>query len=112
MFEADGMKFENEEEYLESLKHDDSYHFTYLFEYIKEELSDDDYIMDEATMEVDVYWDYGEHGYKVNHYCPDISNIPSAYNGDEDQIFSEFIYFRVVDDLYALGISNGTFAFW
>ena len=37
--------------YLETLKLDDSYHFSYPFEYIVERIGDDDYETDTTTME-------------------------------------------------------------
>ena len=111
MFEKDGTVYEDEGDYLETLKLDDSYHFSYPFEYIVERIGDDDYETDTTTMEVDVYWDYEEHGYKVNYNLIDSNKVPIEYNGDEDAIFTDIIYFKVVDDLYSLGISNETFAF-
>ncbi len=111
MFWNDGTKYENEEEYLETLKHDGSYSFKYQVEYIVERLNDNDCKTDTTTMDVEVYWDYEEHGYKVNYNLVNSDNVPEEYNGDEDSIFEDDVYYRVVDDLESLGISSEAFAF-
>ena len=58
--------YDTEEEYLDSLKKEDHYHFTVPFTYNKKKLGDDQYEDGTAIMEVDVDWDSFQHGYASN----------------------------------------------
>ncbi len=62
-------------------------------------------------MEVEVYWDYDEHRYKVNYNMIDSYKVPVDYNGDEEVVFEDDVYFRLIDDMDSLGISSETYAF-
>lgn len=94
--------YETEEEYLQSLKQDDSYHFSMEFEYIEKNYGNGQYDIGTATMEVDVNWDDSQNGYAVSYYCPDISNIDPA-EGNIDEIYTH-IESDVLDELGELGI--------
>lgn len=96
-------EFDNEEDYLESLKQDDSYHFSMPFEYY--EGADDE---DGSTgyMEVDVDWSYSEHGYKISYYIPDEYVINTDYNGDAEEIYRCIIESKVIDALISKEIPN------
>lgn len=95
----------NEEEYLDSLKKADSYHFSIPFEYIKKNYGNDKYDVATTNMEIDVVWDADYHGYQISHYVPDMYLIdPSEGNGDEDEFYSQIVYFEVMDKLDSLGI--------
>ncbi len=95
----------NEEEYLDSLKREDSYHFSIPFEYIVKNYGNDRYDVDTAYMEIDVVWDPDYHGYQISHYVPDMYKIdPNEGNGDEEEFYRNLVYFEVMDKLDSLGI--------
>ncbi len=95
----------NEEDYLDSLKQEDSYHFSIDFEYIEKNYGNDEYDIAIATMEVDVVWDSKDHGYKISYYCPDEELIdPNEGNGTVDDFYQHIIKFEVLDELESLGI--------
>ena len=95
----------NEEQYLDSLKKNDSYHFSFPFEYIKKNYGDGKYDIAIAYMEIDVVWDSTYHGYQISHNVPDMHKIdPNEGNGDEEEFYTNFIYFDVMDKLASLGI--------
>lgn len=103
MFEG----FETEEEYLDSLKKDDNYHFTIPFEYIKKNYGNDEVDMARAYMEVDVDWDEYEHGYSISWYCPEESTIdPSQGNADIDDFYENAVESEVLERLDSMGITS------
>ena len=104
--------FESDEEYMDSLKQDDSYHFSIPFSYIQKKLGDDEYEDGTAIMEVDIEWDESQHGYTASHYVPDIYLIdPDEGNGDEQSFWEEPVYFQVKEKLESMGIPPEAFAF-
>lgn len=52
-----GNEYETEEDYLKTLKKDDSYHFSIPFEYIEKNYGEGNYDIGTAYMEIDVQWD-------------------------------------------------------
>ncbi|BAS11782.1 hypothetical protein AHiyo8_00850 [Arthrobacter sp. Hiyo8] len=68
--ELDNQGFENEEDYLKSLKKEDSYTFSYPFEYIAKNHGNDKYDIDMATMEVRVEWSDFQVGYVISYSVP------------------------------------------
>lgn len=100
-----GNEYECEEDYLRTLKKEDSYHFSIPFEYIKKNYGNGKYDIDTAIMEVSVQWDDACCGYKMAHNCPDMYKIdPSEGNGDEDEFFEYEVRFAVEDLLDRMGI--------
>lgn len=102
-----GGKFsmEDEEKYLDTLKKEDSYHFSIDFEYIEKNYGDDQYDIATATMEVDIIWDSDVHGYRVSYYCPDEGLIDqNEGNGDIDDFYEHHIELEVLDRLKSMGI--------
>lgn len=98
--------YATEEDYLDSLKQDDHYHFSIPFEYIVKLYDNDECDVDEAVMEVDVDWDDSEHGYKVSYECPDMYKIdPAEGNGDEDEIYENIVESDVLRQLESMGIT-------
>ena len=106
MFHAsDGEFYENEEEYQDSLKLEDSYHFSIPFEYIETNYGNDNYDIAMATMEVDFIWSEWEHGYTVSYYSPDAAMIDQSQgNGSIDEIFEYEIRDRAMDLMCDEGI--------
>ena len=98
---------ENEDEYLISLKKDDSYHFTIPFEYIKKNYGNDNYDIATTNMEVDVQWSALEKGYLISYYAPDIHLIdPAEGNGNEAEFYEYAVEQIVLDRLASLGITS------
>ena len=82
--------FNSDEEFMDSLKKDDHYHFSVPFSYIKRRLGNDEYVDGTAIMEVDIDWNAAEHGYTASHYVPDMHLIdPNEGNGDEQSFWEE-----------------------
>ena len=106
------MMFDSDEEYMDSLKREDHYHFSIPFTYIKKRLGNDEYEDGTATMEVDIDWDESQHGYVASYHCPSIDQIdPNEGNGDEECIWENEIYFEVSDRLSDMGIPAEACAF-
>ncbi len=104
--------FDNDEEYMDSLKQDDHYHFSIPFTYIKKNLGNDEYEDGTAIMEVDIDWDEYEHGYTATYDVPDMDEIdPEEGNGDEQSFWEDVVYFEVKDRLMSMGIPPEAFAF-
>lgn len=101
----DGEEYESEEEYLMSLKQDDSYHFSIPFEYIKKNYGNGNYDIDTINMEVDVQWSDTEKGYAISYNAPDFYLVdPNEGNGDEDSFYEYDVEWKVLDELESIGI--------
>ncbi|KAB3527099.1 hypothetical protein [Alkaliphilus serpentinus] len=97
--------FENDDEYMKSLKKGDSYHFTYSFEYIAKNYGNDNYDIDTANMEVKVNWDESQMGYVISYSVPEMYKIdPSQGNGSETEFYESDVYWRLMSDLGSIGI--------
>lgn len=107
MFVFAGEEYKSEEDYLDSLKQDEHYHYSVPFEYIELKRGDGDYIVAEATMEVDVDWNAAEHGYSITYCCPDMYKIdPKQGNSDEREFYECQVEERVLNELDAIGIGS------
>lgn len=105
--QSDNHGFANEKAYLRSLKKDDSYTFTYHFEYIAKNHGNDNYDIAMATMVVRVEWSDLQAGYVISYDVPDMHKIdPSQGNGDAESFYENHVYWRLVADLDALGIGS------
>ena len=105
------MSFENEAEYMKSLKGNDNYHFSIPFTYIKKRLGNDEYEDGMATMEVDFTWDESQLGYTVSYFCPDESDIdPAEGNGSIDDFWEYDVLYKAKEELSSY-VSIETFAF-
>jgi hypothetical protein len=88
--ESNNYGFENELDYLRSIKKDDSYTFTYPFEYIAKNYGNDNY-------------DIGTVAYDV----PEMDKIdPAEGNGDAASFYESDVYSRLVSDLDGMGINS------
>jgi hypothetical protein len=97
---------------IRSMKRDDSYHFSYPFEYIIERVGDEDsdkYVLGETTIFVQLDWlDNGDDahqapGYQVSFAIHNYANIPARLNGTEREIVDQK-WFDIQNDLAAAGI--------
>lgn len=98
---------EDELDYLRSLKKEDSYTFSYRFEYIAKNYGNDKYDIDTATMNVCVQWNDAEAGYDSSYDVPDMHNIdPDQGNSDMSGFYEHDVYPRLIADLDAHGIGS------
>lgn len=97
--------FENEDDYIRSLKKDDSYHFSYSFEYIAKNYGNDNYDIESTNMEVSLNWSDVKLGYVISYNVPEMYKIdPSQSNGSEDDFFEDDVYWRLKSDLEDMDI--------
>lgn len=109
--ELDNHGFENEEDYLKSLKKEDSYTFSYSFEYIAKNHGNDNYDIDTATMEVRVEWSDPQAGYVISYNVTDMYKIdPAQGNSDAEGFYESDVYWRLLTDLSSLGIDSDLIA--
>ncbi|MEV5517458.1 hypothetical protein AB0L50_31895 [Streptomyces flaveolus] len=105
--ESNNYGFENELDYLRSIKKDDSYTFTYPFEYIAKNYGNDNYDIGTADMVVRVQWNDAEAGYTVAYDVPEMDKIdPAEGNGDAASFYESDVYWRLVSDLDGMGIGS------
>lgn len=98
--------FNNEEDYMDSLKQDDNYHFSIPFEYIVKNYGNDQYDLATTYMEVDVDWSDTDHGYIISYYAPEENLIdPLEGNGDVAEIYENIIWKQVMEELGFRGIT-------
>jgi hypothetical protein len=98
--EYDNQGFENEEDYLKSLKKDDSYHFSYSFEYIAKNYGNDIYDIETTNMEVDVNWSDAYLGYVISYNIPEMYKIDASQgNGSEIDFYNDDVHWRLISDL-------------
>lgn len=110
--ESDNQGFEYELDYLRSIKKDDSYTFTYPFEYIAKNHGNDNYDIATTDMVIRVEWNDSDAGYTRTYDVPDMYKIdPSEGNGDAESFYESDVYSRFEDDLDALGIGFDLRAF-
>ncbi len=102
----------NENEELDGLKKDDHYHFSIPFEYITENLGNDEYETDNAYMDVDVDWSDSDHGYTVSYSVSDKDAVDTSKgNPDEDELYESIIYDELMEKLKAEGIEEEALVF-
>jgi hypothetical protein len=87
------------------LKKNDSYTFTYTFEYIPKNHGNRNYDIDTKDMIVRVEWSDAEAGYLISYDVPAMHEIdPSQGNSDAAGFYEHDVYWRVTSDLGTLGI--------
>ena len=103
----DNHGFANEQDYLRSLKQDDSYTFTYPFEYIAKNHGNDKYDIDTADMVVRVEWNDAQAAYVISYDVPDIDKIdPGQGNSGAEEFYEFNVYWRLISDLASLDIGQ------
>jgi hypothetical protein len=101
----DNQGFENEEDYLKSLKKDDDYHFSYSFEYIAKNHGNDIYDIETTNMEVSVNWSDSYLGYVISYNIPEMYKIDASQgNGSEADFYNEDVHWRLISDLEDMDI--------
>ncbi|MEU5478230.1 hypothetical protein [Streptomyces mirabilis] len=110
--ESNNYGFENEYDYLRSLKEADSYAFTYPFEYIAKNHGNDNYDISTADMVVRLQWSDTEAGYTMTYDVAEMYKIdPAEGNSDAAGFYETDVYWRLVDDLDGMGIGSELRAF-
>mgnify|MGYP000246130127 CR=1 FL=1 len=100
-----GNEYESEDDYLDSLKQDDHYHFSIPFEYIEKRHSDGEYDVAVAQMEVSVDWNEFEHGYAISYDCFDMSKIdPNEGNSGIEEFFKYQVEDIILNELDNMNI--------
>lgn len=103
--EYDNQGFANEEDYIRSLKKDDSYDFSYSFEYIAKNYGNDNYDIETTNMEVSVNWSDAQLGYVISFNIPEMYKIDASQgNGSEMEFYENDVYWRLKLDLESIGI--------
>ncbi len=101
----DNQGFENEEDYLKSLKKDDGYHFSYSFEYIAKNFGNDIYDIETANMEVSVNWSDAYLGYVISYNVPEMYKIDASQgNGSETDFYNDDVHWRLISELEDMDI--------
>ena len=106
--------YDSEDDYLRSLKQDDSYSFQYTYEYVANRYGDgeDDVELESATVDVTLSWDDSSApGYTVSYHVYAPTSIPNAYTGDESVIFND-IRHLLEYDLAGIGIGSELYKDW
>ncbi len=100
-----GSVYEPDEDDLQALKQDDSYTFTYPFEYIAKNYGNDKYDIETADMVVHVDWNDALEGYVISYDVPDMDKIdPAQGNSDAAGFYDYAVYDKLYSDLDELGI--------
>ena len=102
-----GEEFEDEDEYVRSMKQSDSYQFSYDYEYVADRFGegDDDVSLEIARLTVSLSWDDSSvPGYVVSYTVDSPTPIPNAWTGDAHEIFTDLLWSQVSADLNSLGI--------
>lgn len=107
--------YDNEDDYIRSLKKEDMYNFSYSYEYVVKRFGDgdDDVELANATVDITVSWDdTSVPGYILSYrvYAP--TSLPNDYTSNEEGIFQEVCVMYLVNDLTSIGISRETFKNW
>lgn len=90
---------------LRAAKKEDTYSFSYDFEYIEKRLGNDQYDLGTTTMDVTLIWDEEQAGYEVSIYVPEMYKIdPAEGNGTAEDFYNDDVYDRLVSDLSSYGI--------
>ena len=107
--------YDNEDDYLRSLKQNDTYSFSYSYEYIVNRYGEgnDDVELANATIDITVSWDGSSApGYVCSYIVSAPTSIPNEWTGSAEEIFEEVRDSRLIHDLYGYGISCETFKDW
>lgn len=106
--------YENEDDYVRSLKKNDTYRFSYNYEIIVNRLGDgdDDVEVANATVDITVFWDDSSvPGYIISWNVNAPTSLPNEWTNSKEEIVKEVIVMYLYSDLEANGISSETFKF-
>lgn len=107
-------EFEDEDDYLRSMKQDDSYELSYDYEYIANRFGDgdDDVELEVAKLDVSVSWDDSSApGYVVSYRLHSPTTLPNDWTGGADEIFSD-LRSDIVLDLADHDVGPGLLKDW
>lgn len=97
--------YSNEDNYLQLLKKDSSYNFSYYFEYISKNYGNDIYDIESTSMEVNVNWSDAQLGYVISFSVPEMYKVdPCQGNGSDVEFFENDVYWKLISDLESMGI--------
>ncbi len=85
-------------------KQDDSYSFSYPFEYIAVNHGNDNYDIETTTMNVNLSWSEAEDGYILTYDVPEMHKVDPAQGNGDARTFYDDVYPRLMADLAGLGI--------
>lgn len=106
--------YENEDDYVRSLKKNDTYRFLYNYEIIVNRFGDgDDVELANATVDISVSWDDSSvPGYIISWNVDSPTSLPNEWTNSKEEIVKEVCSWYLRSDLEAIGISSETFKFW
>lgn len=107
--------YDNEDDYVRSLKKEDEYNFSYSYEYIVSRYGDgdDDVELAEAIVDIKVSWDdTSVPGYTLSYQVNAPTSLPNEYTTTEEGVFQEVCDNYLMNDLISIGISPETFKNW
>lgn len=107
-----GEEFEDEDDYIRSLKQEDSYEFSYTYEYVANRFGDgdDDVELKIAKLEVTFSWDDSSPpGYVHSCTVDSPTPIPNDWTGDAEQLFQDLFFTYIEDDLMDNDIPRGLY---
>lgn len=107
--------YDNEDDYIHSLKKEDVYNFSYSYEYIVKRYGDgdDDVELANATVDIRVSWDdTSVPGYTLSYQVYAPTSLPNDYTDTEEGVFQQVRDMYLVYDLNSIGISPETFKNW
>ena len=106
--------YENEDDYVRSLKKNDTYRFSYNYEIVVNRFGDgdDDVELANATVDITVSWDDSSvPGYVVSWDVDAPTSLPNEWTNSKEEIVKEVIVRDLYSDLEAKGVSSETFKF-
>ncbi len=107
--------YDNEDDYIRSLKKEDVYNFSYSYEYIVKRYGDgdDDVELANAIVDIRVSWDdTSVPGYTLSYQVHAPTSLPNDYTTTEEGVFQEVCVKYLVNDLTSIGVSPETFKDW
>lgn len=113
--DSTGEVFDDEDEYLRSLKRDDSYTFEFDFEYVANRFGagDDDVELEVAHVTITFAWDDSPApGYVVSIAIDSPTPIPNDWTDDPEELFRSLWFGDAADYLGTVGIGSELFKDW
>ena len=107
--------YDNEDDYIRSLKKEDVYNFSCSYEYIVKRYGDgdDDVELANAIVDIRVSWDdTSVPGYRLSYQVYAPTSLPNNYTTTKEGVFQEVCDMYLVNDLISIGVSPETFKDW
>lgn len=106
--------YENEDDYIRSLKKNVTYRFSYNYEIVVNRFGngDDDVELANATIDITVSWDDSSGpGYIISWNVDAPTSLPNEWTGSKEEIVKEICIGYLLNDLEASRISSEAFKF-